>query len=439
MSRPATTILDVYSTCHPERPLEPGDPRYVDLREVRGGEHLAANISRRIRTTDHPNYHQHLITGHRGCGKSTELKHIQGHLEDNELFCVYFDAEDMLDVNDIEYLDVLLTIARVVHERLEEEGISLPEEQLQHLDDWFADVILTETEYEERETALRSEFGVDVNTILLRFLVAATGVLRSGGAQRREVRKRVQRELNVFLQRLNDLLTLAQREIVKTGYEGLVVIVDGLEKVPYRSLGDGQSNHSRFFVQHAEALKKPNCHILYTVPISLKMNQNLGDAFPADNVIPMVTIEPRGKRQLRAVVEKRVSVPDVFEEEADVDRLVDISGGSLRDLLRVIRFACDGADETIGSGEVDRAIQKLVRQYDYQLQTDDLDALVEVETAGRLPSTEASSRLLHQRIVLEYFDAQGRRRHAIHPAVRRIDIVQQALADTANSSSETDD
>lgn len=438
MSYPATNILDVYSTCHPERPLAPGDRRYVDLREVRGGEHLAANIYRRIRATDHPDYHQHLIIGHRGCGKSTELKQIQGYLEEQDLFCVYFDAENMLDVNDIEYLDVLLTIARVVHERLEEAGIHLPDDKLRHLDDWFADVILTRTEYESYEAALRTEFGVDVDTLLLRFLVAATGVLRSGGKQRKEVRKQINQELNVFLQRLNDLLTLAQRNVAHAEYEGLVVIVDGLEKMPYRSIGNGQSNHSVFFVQHAEALKKPNCHILYTVPISLKMNQNLGDAFPEDSVIPMVTIEPRGKERLKEVIEKRVSIEDIFEREEDVDRLVDISGGSLRDLLRVIRFACDRAEDTIGSQEVERAIQKLVRQYDYQVRTDDLNALLEVEDTHRLPLTEESARLLHQRIVLEYFNEQGQRRHAIHPAVRRIDIVQDALADREGNHSDAD-
>jgi hypothetical protein len=143
-SYPAKNIFDVYEACHPETPLKPGDPRYVDLREVRGGRNLARVIHRRIRSTKHPSYHQHLITGHRGCGKSTELRQIKGELEDKGLFCVYFDVEDVLDVNDVEYLDVLLAIARVVYEELKEARITLPEQPLRALDDWFAEVILTE-------------------------------------------------------------------------------------------------------------------------------------------------------------------------------------------------------------------------------------------------------------------------------------------------------
>jgi ABC-type iron transport system FetAB ATPase subunit len=136
---PATDILDVYQACHPETPLEPGDPRYVDLREVRGGRNLARVIYRRIASTEPSDYHQHLITGHRGCGKSTELKQIKGALEDEDLFCVYFDVEEVLDVQDLKYLDVLLAVARVVArvvgERLDDEGMELPEELLTHLDD----------------------------------------------------------------------------------------------------------------------------------------------------------------------------------------------------------------------------------------------------------------------------------------------------------------
>lgn len=113
-----------------------------------------------------------------------------------------------------------------------------------------------------------------------------------------------------------------------------------------------------------EALKKPTCHILYTVPISLLLNQNVADAFSDFEVIPMITPEERGRKKLRKVIRKRISVEDVFEDASCVNQLVDVCGGALRDLLRVIHFACDETDGTIGQDEVDRAIQKLVRQYD---------------------------------------------------------------------------
>jgi energy-coupling factor transporter ATP-binding protein EcfA2 len=426
---PATNILDVYQACHPEAPLEPEDPRYVDLREVRGGRNLARIIYRRIASTGSSNYHQHLITGHRGCGKSTELRQIKGALEEENLFCVYFDVEEVLDVQDIEYLDVLLAIARVVSERLYEEAMALPEDLLTHLDDWFADIVFTKEKYEEREEALQSEFGIDTAKVpLLRFLSAITSSIRSGGDQRVRLRKQIRRELNDFFERLNDLLTAAQKR-VREDYDDLVVIVDGLEKMPYRLPEETQqSNHSTFFIQHAEALKKPHCHVIYTVPISLILNNNLADAFPDYEVIPMVAPEGRGREKLREVVRRRVSIDDIFESEAGLDRIVDICGGALRDLLRVIRFACDETDDIIGTPEVDRAIQKLVREYDYQVKEEDIPTLKQVAEHERLTGDETSARLRHQRLVLEYYNEDGQRYADVHPAVRRVERVQQALS-----------
>jgi energy-coupling factor transporter ATP-binding protein EcfA2 len=425
---PATTLLDVYEACHPEKPLEPGDPRYVDLREVRGGLHFARIIYRRIRSTEHPEYHQHLLTGHRGCGKSTELRQIRGALQAKNLFCVYFDVEDVLDVNDLEYLDVLLAIARAVHERLHAEQIPFPDDALAPLTDWFAEVVLTRTAYEQREAEARAEARAKGGLPgLLSLLVSATSSIRSGGERRQEVRQKLRKDQKTFLDRLNDLLTLAQRQVVHAGHDALVVIVDGLEKMPYRQRDDGSSNHASFFILNADALKKPNCHLIYTVPISLLLNQNLSDAFPDFEVLPMVTPEARGLAKLREVIASRIDLDAVFADASVVDRFAAICGGTLRDLLRVVRFACDETDDRITDAHAEAAIQRLVRDYDYQVKTDDLPKLVEIARTQRLPGDDDAARLLHQRLVLEYFDADKTRHADVHPAVKRTDAVRAAL------------
>lgn len=428
MSYPAKDIFNAYHACDPKDSLEKGDPRYVDLREVRSGRNLAQAIHRRIKATQHPKYHQHLITGHKGCGKSTELRQIKGDLQENGLFCVYLNIEKILDVHDLEYLDVLLEIARVVNERLREEEIELPDELLTRLDDWFADIVFTKQKRKEWEAALQSQFGVEATEVpLLRFLTAITGSIRRGGGQRVQMRKRIRSRQGGFLKRLNELLNKAQEKI-KEEYEELVVIVDGLDKMPYELVGEtGQSNHSIFFVHHAEALKKPNCHIIYTVPISLIFNEHLADAFPDYEVIPMVTPEDRGLEKLREIIQCRVSAGDVFESEDCVDRIIDICGGAVRDLLKVIRFACDETDDTIGEAEVNRAIQKLVREYDFLVEEKDIPTLKEVSEKGYLSGDETSARLLQDRLVLEYYDEVGQRYADVHPAVRKVDRVQQAL------------
>ncbi|MBE9509230.1 MAG: ATP-binding protein, partial [Chloroflexi bacterium] len=112
-----TTIDDAYNAVNPDVPLRKGeaDPRYVYLTAVRGGDDLAALIARRIRRSDRPpspTFVKLLFTGHRGCGKTTELFRLKHKLEQQGYFVVYFDVEEELDVADVSYLDVLVTLAQ---------------------------------------------------------------------------------------------------------------------------------------------------------------------------------------------------------------------------------------------------------------------------------------------------------------------------------------
>ena len=71
---PATTRRGAFIACHPEIPLyDVDDSRYVDLTDVRGGESLVRSIALAIEWAETPDFHQQLVTGHPGCGKSTEL------------------------------------------------------------------------------------------------------------------------------------------------------------------------------------------------------------------------------------------------------------------------------------------------------------------------------------------------------------------------------
>ncbi|MFN3763268.1 MAG: hypothetical protein ACK4WK_08730, partial [Anaerolineae bacterium] len=231
--------------------------------------------------------------------------------------------------------------------------------------------------------------------------------------------------LRVFVQRLNDLVDDARVRLVRKGWSDLAFIVDGLEKMHYAPLPDGQSTHSALFVAHAEQLKSIHSHVIYTVPISLAFNANLGDAFPDPTlVIPMVKLtesdgrtpyEP-GRQALFEVIARRVDVARVFESEDLVWQLIEASGGSVRDLMRLMRLACYGATDRIRAEHVRRAVQELSREYDRLVQDSDLDRLAFVARERRVPGDEVSARLLHLRLVLEY---QNDERWAnLHPAVR---------------------
>lgn len=71
-------ITKIYNSFDPSRPLPAGDPQYVDCRSVRGDEDIVNDLGKRMRNSDRMTYQ--LYTGHRGSGKSTELRRLQKSL-----------------------------------------------------------------------------------------------------------------------------------------------------------------------------------------------------------------------------------------------------------------------------------------------------------------------------------------------------------------------
>jgi hypothetical protein len=205
-----------------------------------------------------------------------------------------------------------------------------------------------------------------------------------------------------------------------------VLIVDGIEKMHYESIDDGHSSHSQLFVQHAEQLRAPECHIIYTVPISLAYNQNLGADFDSITVLPMVKTDETGIAKLIDVIKQRVDIDNVFENIALLEELASVSGGVVRDLMRLIRLSTDTDNEKISQEDVDYAINTLKKEYDRLIRSDDIESFKKIAKNKRVQADETLSRLLNFRLVLEY--QNGERWADLHPIVYRIAWINNALA-----------
>ncbi|MFB2974999.1 hypothetical protein [Microseira sp. BLCC-F43] len=111
-----SNLDDIYNAFDPFEPLLPGDPAYVDCREVRGNEDifvLGQKIVRSRRNTCQ------LYAGHRGAGKSTELLRLKQYLEAQKIYVVYFAAdEEDIAPEEPQYTDILLACTRHLFQEL---------------------------------------------------------------------------------------------------------------------------------------------------------------------------------------------------------------------------------------------------------------------------------------------------------------------------------
>jgi ABC-type proline/glycine betaine transport system ATPase subunit len=97
----ATTLKTAFQVCNLEELSGENLRYYVDLAEVRKTEAIEG-VNTILDFQEPGQFETVLFTGHRGCGKSTELKRIQSRWE-QDYRVIYLEANEEIDINDSEY------------------------------------------------------------------------------------------------------------------------------------------------------------------------------------------------------------------------------------------------------------------------------------------------------------------------------------------------
>lgn len=431
----AAILKDLFNSFKPDSPLEPGDPRYVDFQEVRGDEDILTELGGYILKEEDNTYQ--LYSGHRGSGKSTELKRLAAYLERQGCVVVYFAAatEDAGDLSfqDTQYQDILLSCTRQLLEKLQDDVDYSP---IWH---WL------EARWETlKELALTDVSLNQINIqVAIPLLSKITAAVRTEPNKRDEIRKLVEANTESLVKALNAFIDNAKQQL-KSGNNRIVIIADNLDRIAQIEEPDKMTNLEEIFINRSELMRSLNCHMVYTAPISLLYSRsasNLQDIYGKPQILPMVMVQNRdgeavdeGIQQLRLAMERRVMeqvdglslVPDVFEAEAVVVLLCLSCGGHLRDLMHIIRNAINRTSELpIRMKQVKRAIADFRPAYLDAVLEHEWDLLFQVhQNKTRLNDLDGLYRaLLGRRCILEYrfFDEVEEdvvRWYDVHPLIR---------------------
>ncbi len=359
----ASTVQEAQWACE-LTPLPAGDSRWVDFKKIRGEDVQRRFRSLLIKPQIAKGAFSHItFAGHRGSGKSTELLQLSAMLEANRFFVVYCQANEELDIADIEYSDLLLAASKVLVEKVGQK-FSLNEALLSQLTDWFAEVTDIKIEEVKKDIQLQASAEAGVNIpFLARFLGRVTALLKGTQDHRTEIRKKVLKSPDQLIFSVNQIIDECHLAITKGGsYEELLLIFDNLDRYPPETV-------RKVLVDQADNLKRLRCNIIYTVPISLIYDPR-GTALPdvfKSVVLPMIKIREKGQgwgqtyeegiSSLVEVINRRVEIDQVFSRSALVKRIASQSGGSLRELMRLVQEACI---ETVGDKIDDVAIEKAI-------------------------------------------------------------------------------
>ena len=337
--------------------LQAGDDRYVNCDELRGNN-LIEHYARSLRRADPSNPVTRVFAGHMGVGKSTELLRLKQLLEkpqngDNPNLpfkVIYFDVRETLDLNDLDFPDLLVCIAGEIQTQLRDAKIP----------GFTATSTLLKNVWEGLKGVLGSEVTISGDIPFTPLAVE----LKNNATGRQKLREAIDAQSTSLLQAVNDLLVEATVKLREANHEGLVLIVDGLEKVVLRDLSDDMTTHDRLFVNRGEQLASLNAHVIYAVPISLIYSPQfaqLVEAFREQaQPIPMIRIRPDdrseitpdtpGMKILWQIIEKRcqyakVDIGDIFDKPETGHYLCEMSGGHPRHLMMFISSAANLLDE----------------------------------------------------------------------------------------------
>lgn len=432
---------------NPARPLSVHDEidqrRYIDFSAVRGGPAIDKLFNRISRLSpDRPTCS--LLTGHIGCGKTTELTRLQDQLEKEGFFVVYFESSEDLELADVDIVDVLLVIARRITESLGRLKVQEPKgfKQLLYR---AANLLQTEVSMSGKVNVpgIGTVSGSSDGSLAIATSMGSLsadleeGISISAGIGAVTVRAKndcgLRQRLNQYLgPQKTELLRLINTELIEPaivqlkaeGKKGLAVIVDNLDRIDNRIKTLTKPQDEYLFVDQGEILNKLNCHVVYTMPLALRFSNEYGNLlqrFSRPQVLPMVLIRHRDGKEceqgialLKQMVLSRIfpllsesdrlaQSTEIFDEEASLDHLCRMSGGHVRDLLKILsEWVEEEMDLPLTRDSLEDVLVNTASEMKLRISEQEWQKLRQVKATQEVSDGVGYDELIRSRMVFEY-------------------------------------
>ncbi|MBT9544767.1 MAG: hypothetical protein IV090_05210 [Candidatus Sericytochromatia bacterium] len=341
---PITNIRQSKYVLEPDFDITSYPELYVDFNQVRSRRFLdelqfALNLEDDELKEPPDRFMKIVFSGHLGCGKTTELKHIQRYINAPDRYTsILIELEKECEVGKFEKEDLFVLFIVKLLQRLRED---LPET---HFDAGGLQEILHEwLSVETVQKELKDHYQIEVNTEagmgfdfwgFLKLGSKFKSVFDHNSATAHTIRENVKRNPMRLVERLNEFLAEV-RQVMAENNKGrdLLFIVDGSEKIHFEI-------YKALCIQEAHLLKALNANLILSIPINayFDIKSHAQGQFFTDYLLPMLEVNPQTKPLLAELITKRLDQTLFLEPEA-LDYSLEQSGGCPRQLLRIIHKA----------------------------------------------------------------------------------------------------
>lgn len=424
-SKKALNLFEIAQTTRFNEPLEPDHEFYTDFSGLRGEfeESTVYKLLGTIKQNGHcvlptinlSNKTILFLGGMRGSGKTSELAKYAKRLHHSDcFFCITCNIDQELDLNELEYMDILVLQLEKLIQKLSEEGITQVDQGiLDTFQKWFEAREEEIKDSEKQESSIASEMSAGIDSVFLPFLklVSKIKIGVTGSHERSEkVRKVLKNNFVRFADLFNQFIEEANIALRKQDEaREILFIVDGLEKTM------SAETRRKIIVEEQNRIEKIKAFTIFTLPIELMAVRENLSRFAQVAVFPFIKLTDSQGIKIEAAFDKfkefilkRADI-SLFENETVIDNLITYSGGSPRQLLMLLQntYAHAGDDESkITNVVLDKVLDKMANAKAATLTAEMIEKLKEIKrdsiSEKITPYDTIMQNLLEDEYVMEY-------------------------------------
>lgn len=402
---------------------------YVDTSHERSVNNASKSIINCFKTHINPDM-KILFMGHKGCGKSTEIKNISENLKDQ--YCIVtFSIASEIELQGIEYVDVLFVIMEQLLEFVDNhKDLNCNKKVLDQMYDyWNQEKIKELVHYEDAEMGVNAEAKI---SFLKAISLSCKGILKAGSESKDIIRKMIEPRLNVLIGMMNELVTDINMQLRRQYQQELLVIIEDMDKLDIE-----EARH--IFVLHRRALLSLKLNMIISFPIYMVYTPDFSmirDDFNKCILYSMIKVNNKdhtrydaGINIMKKIVEKRMDC-SLIDDDA-LDLIVLKSGGAIRDMFYMLSEAAldklnnEELDTPINVDEARNVVQRLKSEYERNITSQEqYETLIRIYEEPQPTNTdEHLSKLLQTLSVIEY---NGERWCGVHPVL--VDFLKEKNA-----------
>jgi hypothetical protein len=353
------------------------------------------------------------FSGHRGCGKSTELLHLLSNPEiEKKYWPINFSIREETDIIDIDFRDVLLAIGSRLFREYRKKGGELPAQLLKELNSWKGKVEREITTISKGRSEL--ELGASINA----FFLNAGMKTKLEPATRVVLRQIVENDITGLISIINHIAAAIYSQERRIP----LVLIDDMDKPELDKARD-------IFHDHREIMMQPNCAIVYTVSSALFYSKEFDAIRDQALFLPNINLHPfdnvqQNNEEGYATLENFLAVrmePRLIDPDA-MELAITYSGGVFRELARIIRTAIGRARRRkasqIAVEDIEWSAQEIRNEYRRILDKEDMKLLKKIHENKQLEYTDRIRPLLQLLALLEYRDEENW--CDVHPVLRKM-------------------